>query len=245
MTDAMEGLKPAIYDVELTFTTELLGSSPSDPAVYADYIASNAEQGTDTSDEVETLPVMVHKVPDETFFGTAGMSDDEIRESLRNAPLMEVRATVAAPTVFHRMPDGDGRPCLVDYQIKGFFKETCGALRRVSISASAKITAYKKIVDGMVFIEPRFLALDLAGGTEIGVLSRPLRAQTAQGERIAIASSEMIPAGATVRFQILTLSDKVIPQALLEEWLSYGALKGLGQWRNASYGRFTYTINKR
>lgn len=215
MTDAMEGLKSAIYDVALTFTTELLGSSPSDPAVYADYIASNAEAGTDTSDEVESLPEVI-----------------------------EEKGTVS-PTVFHRMPDGDGRPCLVDYQIKGFFKETCGALRRVSISASAKITAYKKIVDGMVFIEPRFLALDLAEGTEIGILSRPLRAQTAQGERIAIASSEMIPAGATVRFQILTLSDKVIPQALLEEWLSYGALKGIGQWRNASYGRFTYTINKR
>lgn len=216
MTDTMEGLKPAIYDVALTFTTELLGSSPSDPAVYADYIASNAEAGTDTSDEVESLPEVI----------------------------VEEKGAVM-PTVFHRMPDGDGRPCLVDYQIKGFFKETCGALRRVSISASAKITAYKKIVDGMVFIEPRFLALDLAEGTEIGVLSRPLRAQTAQGERIAIASSEMIPAGATVRFQILTLSDKVIPQALLEEWLSYGALKGIGQWRNASYGRFTYTINKR
>jgi hypothetical protein len=26
------------------------------------------------------------------------------------------------------------------------------------------------------------------------------------------------------------------------EWLDFGELNGLGQWRNGSYGRFTYEI---
>lgn len=31
-------------------------------------------------------------------------------------------------------------------------------------------------------------------------------------------------------------------EAVVMEWLDYGQLKGLGQWRNASWGRFRYEI---
>ena len=30
--------------------------------------------------------------------------------------------------------------------------------------------------------------------------------------------------------------------ALLEEWLTYGSDRGLGQWRNGGYGAFRYEI---
>ena len=56
-------------------------------------------------------------------------------------------------TVFPRTEDG--APFLYDYQIKGFFKDTCGGLRKVSGSASSKIKAYKKEIDKLVFPEPR------------------------------------------------------------------------------------------
>ena len=45
-------------------------------------------------------------------------------------------------TVFSR--NKDGQPILWDYQIKGFFKDACGVLRKVKGTKSSKIKAYKK-----------------------------------------------------------------------------------------------------
>lgn len=141
-------------------------------------------------------------------------------------------------TGFHRDPNGS--PILYDYVLKGFFKDTCGMLARVDGTKSKGIKAYKKIIDGLIFIFPRQIPILVNG--EIGTLERPLRAQTAQGERVALAWSEMIPTGSTINFEIDALDDKVVSPELLREWLNYGRLRGLGQWRNASYGRFTWDL---
>lgn len=31
-------------------------------------------------------------------------------------------------------------------------------------------------------------------------------------------------------------------EAVVREWLDYGQLRGIGQWRNSGKGRFTYEI---
>lgn len=135
-------------------------------------------------------------------------------------------------TVFPRMEDG--RPFLYDYQIKGFFKDTCGGLRKVKGTESEKIKAYKKEIDKLIFPQPRQIPIEFDG--EICKLERPLRASTAQGERISLACSEMIPAGATCKFSVVLLSDS--HEKLVREWLDYGAFSGIGQWRNSGMGRF-------
>ena len=108
--------------------------------------------------------------------------------------------------------------------------------KKTALNESGKLTAYKKIIDGLIFVQPRKIPFENYG--EIGLLQRPLRAQTAQGERISLACSEEIPAGATVTFDILMLSDE--HEAAVREWLDYGELRGIGQWRNASHGQFTW-----
>ena len=60
-----------------------------------------------------------------------------------------------------------------------------------------------------------------------------------QGERICLANPEMIPAGAYF-FVTIKFPDKLEPVVI--EWLNYGELKGLGQWRNAGWGRFTWQV---
>lgn len=139
-------------------------------------------------------------------------------------------------TGFHRV---DGVPILYDYVIKGFLKDACSMLRRVPDTLSHGIRAYRKIIDGLVFVTPRRIPINL-NGSEITFLERPLRAQTAQGERIALARSEMVAPGATITFTLSVLG--VVKETQLREWFDYGALRGLGQWRNASYGRFTYEM---
>lgn len=137
-------------------------------------------------------------------------------------------------TIFSR--DKDGSPILWDYQIKGFFKDTCSALRKVTGTRSSKVKAFKKEIDGLIFPEPRMIKINFDG--DVGNCQRPLRASTAQGERIALANSETIPAGATIEFTIVCLADSHLE--VVKEWLDYGKYKGIGQWRNSGKGRFTW-----
>lgn len=137
-------------------------------------------------------------------------------------------------TIFPR--NTDGQPIMWDYQIKGFFKDTCGALRKVTGTESSKIKAFKKEIDGLIFPEPRQIVIKFDG--KMGTCQRPLRASTAQGERIALANSETIPAGATIEFTVKCLLDSHIKA--VKEWLDYGVFKGMGQWRNSGKGRFTW-----
>ena len=138
-------------------------------------------------------------------------------------------------TVF---PRHEGKPILYDYQIKGFFKDSCGALRKVKGTQSSKIKAYKKEIDGLIFASPRHIEIRFDG--EMGNCQRPLRASTPLGERIALANSEEIPAGAVLEFDVTCLVDEHVE--LVKEWLDYGQLRGLGQWRNSGKGRFVCEV---
>lgn len=140
-------------------------------------------------------------------------------------------------TVFPRNENGE--PILYDYQIKGFFKDSCGMLGRIGgKTETGKLTAYKKVIDGLIFVQPRMIPIHVNG--EITECQRPLRAQTAQGERVSLANSEQIPAGSTCEFEIVLLDDS--HEKVVYEWLDYGALRGIGQWRNSSKGRFEYEV---
>ena len=101
-----------------------------------------------------------------------------------------------------------------------------------------KVADVEKQIDGLVFVTPRMIEIKFDG--EIGNCQRPLRGQTAQGERIALANSETIPAGATAEFTVHCMCDDDVE--LVKEWLEYGRWHGLGQWRNSGKGAFTYEI---
>lgn len=144
--------------------------------------------------------------------------------------------TEKAMTVFPHMEDGT--PFTWDYQWKGCFKDSCGMLRRATDFKSAKITAYKKIIDGLVFVAPRKIPLILPKNGKVGECHRPLRASTSQGDRIALAHSETVPAGTQQIFTITVLKDDLLP--VVREWLDYGFLHGTGQWRNSGKGRYVW-----
>ena len=137
-------------------------------------------------------------------------------------------------TVFPR--DAEGKPFIWDYQVRGMFKDAIGMLRRISGSESAKLKNYKKVIDGLVFVKERKVPISLSG--EIGDCQRPLRAETAQGPRIALANSETVPEGSSIEFTILLL-DKGL-EKVIRECLDYGALRGMCQWRNSGKGRFVW-----
>lgn len=141
-----------------------------------------------------------------------------------------------ATTIFPRLDDGS--PFLWDYQVKGYLKDACSMLRRVPGTKSNKLAAHKKVIDGLIFPEPRKIKLVLPDGygNELETCERPLRASTAQGDRVALACSEMCPAGTTIEFRVKLFKDSLAPT--VKEWFDYGAFRGIGQWRNSGMGRF-------
>lgn len=155
------------------------------------------------------------------------------RDELENAERIEEIGS----SVFHR--DEQGRVGIYDYQVKGFFKDAAAALNRADKDMRGgleKLSAYKTKIDQTIFIKQRFIPIVFPAGGSMGVCERPLRAETAQGPRVALARSETVPAGSQLHFDVVCMSKELVPY--IQAWFAYGALRGLGQWRNSGKGRF-------
>ncbi len=144
-------------------------------------------------------------------------------------------------TVFHKDPAG--RPLLYDYQVKGMLKNAAQVL-----NGKCGVKNLKSKVNNLVFISPRKLTILPPEGCPdirdlVEHLERPLRAETAQGPRVALARSEMLPEGCKVKCGITILPGE-ISEEVLTDLLDYGFYSGLGQWRNGGFGRFRYELKK-
>lgn len=267
------------YSVHVVFTQPILGTMNSDPEIYTRYIGNKAPDAKSLAEEVAAL----------------------------GAEAVEDRGTTVFPKT------RDGVPFLWDYQIKGFFKDASSYLAQVDGSRSSAIPFCHSKIDGMVFVGPRNVILNMpeasyevvtddpsarlavtrekvddstlrvtvkadrptkallvadgwptaneADLTEEGGLmhawlvprrlirikQRPLKAMTMQGPRVALAASEMLPAGTWCDFTVTMLADTWRHKSkrlttkcedALVEWLAYGRLRGMCQWRNAGWGAF-------
>lgn len=144
-------------------------------------------------------------------------------------------------TVFLRMEDGT--PCLKDYQIRGFIKETLGILYGIPDTKTSKDKSNwhrKKKVDNYIFVKPKLIPLWMPMNLDLSKTDcqRPLRASTPQGERTALAHSEEAPEGTYLECTIICQIDK--DMEYVRECLDYGKWKGLCQWRNAGHGTFEW-----
>lgn len=160
----------------------------------------------------------------------SGVADDEI-DAIDGMDVLE-----KSSTCFPK--DAGDNPFMWDYQVKGFFKDACGMLKRAPGTKSSGVKVYKKIIDGLIFPFPRKIPFRLSG--PLTWTERPLRAQTPKGERIALVRSETVPAGSILRFDIKYMQPKM--REVILEWLEYGEFRGFGQWRNSGMGRFSFVL---
>lgn len=216
----------SIY-ARLTFIDDLLGTASADPEIHETFVASKAPDAQSIAEEVESIGV-----------------DGVVREK---------------STIFSR--DKEGHVHIWGYQVKGQFKATCGLLRSVekpgkdsdSLSdnesgekkkkkspayQSGKLTNYLKKIDGLIHVYPRKIMLNLPEGCSVGSCQRPLRAKTAQGDRVALANSESVPEGTWCDIEIKMIDESHEP--MVREWLDFGEFYGLGQWRNSGKGQFIW-----
>lgn len=202
----------------ITTTEPLLGSANANPKIYEDFIAS------------KMLPEDKSK---------------KLEEELRSLPLEE--QVEKATTVF---PRDDKGLHLWDYHLRGKIKDAIGIAVELGLEAANGVTkwTYKRAVDQLVFVSPRRVYA-MRGGAHItkpdGIETRPLRATTLQGDRVALASSERLDPGVEFAFEITWLTAKgksklIVNEELIVWALDYGKLNGLGQWRGGGFGRFTW-----
>lgn len=173
-----------------------------------------------------------------TTFLASMIDPEKAEEEARKLPIDQQKRNL---TVFLR--DG-GCVCICDYVIKGFLKEAIKVLK-----AQVKVANGASKIDNQVLITPAYLVftreneeLDVADGD----LERPLRAMTMQGPRVSVTASEYIdtPWALTFTLSLLegekTARSEALTFDVIETLLDYGSFKGLGQWRNAQNGRFTW-----
>jgi len=196
----------------IKFTEPLLGTLSGNKEIAEEYINSKHPEGH-SKEESEMHP------------------DEELEKS---------------STIFAR--DGD-KLMLWDYQFKGFFKEACeqminsGTMTKEELKGtnnSLRLTQYlyKKTIDKQIFVMPRKICLELPEGMKPEFTERPLRGQTMRGERICLARSESVPAGTSLEIEVVCLNTKLEPY--IKQWLTFGALFGMGQWRTSGMGRFKW-----
>jgi hypothetical protein len=217
------------YEITLNFTTEQLGTAPSDPDIYKTFIATkklkDAKKAATDKNQTEIL---------------AKLETDE--KALSEEEVALLPNDDKGITVFRRNDTG---LILLDHMIRGFLKEAASAISGVW-GATSKI-------DKWCFVKERIIPITRDGvqvKEQDGTLQRPLRAQTAMGPRVTLAASELVNAGAEVKFHLVVLplgeNDKKMPidEKLVRSWFEYGQFQGISQWRNGSYGRFTADIRK-
>ena len=232
------------FNVEEVFTTRLLGSSPADPEVYTNFIASKRAE---LEERRKKFAERHGTPPPAPLPGT-------VEEELETLPDEESKMTV-----FHNdlgKTTEEGTPgkgvFLYDYQVQGFYKEAAEVL--VSLHG---ILQPRSKLDNFLMVTPRRVYITDDQGVVLtrpdGTLERPLKAMTMQGPRVSLACSTLINPGRRIKYTceflpfIKSGRGKEGKEVNLEEFvsllLSYGPRKGRGQWRNGGNGRFRATFS--
>ena len=220
------------YTLEINYIRDVLGSQPADEDLRKKYITEKMTTGkTGMSAEVA-----MEKIEGEV-------------ENLKKDP--DVQAKIAeieekGLTVFHR--NDDGVPSICDVQVRGFMKaafafvainEKIGPKKKKDSSCYGEDWYRKWLCDRISFTTHY---VPFPEGTEIDVLTRPLRGKTMQGPRVSIAASERVKAGVSVTFEFMATAD--LTEDMLRKTLDRGIFHGISQWSNAQWGCFTYTLTK-
>src|SRR6266487_4961711 len=216
--------------IRVTFTEPVLGSASGNPQIHEEFIAAKAakDAGPRKDDAVTHAAEEVKAV--------TPLTEEQIEEQIE-----------AKSTIF---PVDKKGLFIWDYAVRGMIKE---ALRTLIDLGESKISKwqYRRVIDSTLFAYPRKLYLHMPDSNSIwqaptDTLQRSLRVNTLQGERIALANSQRLPAGTwfEAELELLLPAEKSNPQLLtmklVKECLDYGKYKGKLQWRSGGFGKFSY-----
>ncbi len=197
------------YKVKLELVEPMLGTCPAVRSIWSNHIATKQAKALKKKGKTEEE------------------IQQELEEILEGVP-GEEEMLEAGLTTFMRDETGY---YVTDYFVEGFLKHTANVLKEWGTlkQLRSKVRADLQVMPRKIYVAKPDAQLE--------IVERPLRAQTAQGERISIARSHAIPAGTILDFVVRSWKG-VITKKCLADLLEYGQKEGLGQWRGGGYGRF-------
>lgn len=239
------------YAIEIELTEDMLGTQPKQKAVYSNYIAGKAREAI-AKDAKKGYPLASGATAVMDPIADAppnGQPENRVDTLLQQEEESIQELEDKGHTGFFE--DERGK-FLLDYQVRGFLSEAARRLKEDSEGEDGEsVKQLQDKIKGYVFIFPRCIRLpencrieDFTGKpllvvTDKGIVcERPLRAQTAQGPRIAVVRSDVILAGSKINFELHVMKQSRLTPRILQMILSYGMYQGLGQWRSGSWGRF-------
>lgn len=229
----------SIY-ARLTFTNELLGTASGDPEIHREFIASKAPDAKSLEEEVASVGVDEVVDKKSTIFsrqpdGSLNIWDYQLKGQFK-AACGALRSIEKAGSSEDEPEEETEAAEGTETKKKPGRKKAAG--KKQPAYACGKLTNYLKKIDTLVHVYPRAIKLHMPEGAEVGNCQRPLRAKTAQGDRVALANSESVPEGTYCDVEIVLFDDS--HEAAIRECLDFGYFYGLGQWRNSGKGRFKW-----
>lgn len=238
--------------VTIRFTTPILGTTPEDHNTWESFIRplSSAiyrasEEARVRQDYMAPAAMRRRARADAEAQRAAKRAADRAGRDADPVDVTDPDEAEGPVTVFFHDQKG---PFLWDYQIMGHLKEL-GDIHRDRVG----IAALKRKIESFVVVLPRRIYFE---DWQVGLITRPLRAETMRGPRVTIASSHAMFDGATLKFKLLILDNgdddetatkkvakgkKVkagITADLVHDLMRWGRYRGMGQWRTGNWGRY-------
>jgi len=259
------------YEVKLTLIRDQLATNPCDPNVMDTHIIDRQRKlileksglNKTINKYLDNLPIAkkkgeaeVNKLFDKLEELTGLKLTPEEKELAVQGKLEALRETfkeldLKGTTVFF-WDKKNNKPCIGDHMIYGFLKAATEAIcrtvknsKRGTVLESCSYT--QSLINQHVRCEEQFITFDKdvkrQKNGDSFFLQRSLRAMTAQGPRISLAKSEVVEAGASLKFTLKVMTGSQITRKVLEKMFLYGGeFCGLGQWRNSGYGMFNFEM---
>ena len=238
------------YRVKIQFLTRLLGTAPSDPNLYKDFIIGKAienllKKARTDEDKAGIEELRKARTDHELSLLPAAVNSNlliDSPESVKDALVKNGNGgeETKGKTVFRANKSG---LILPGYMVKGFYKEAAKAIADFAMPTSR--------IDKWLYIAESEIPL-MRNGEQLQrdtvyEWARPLRTEDQYGvSRTCIAVSEVIDPPCELTFTVLVLPKGFVQKSdsgkfakeSVKQWTEYGAFTGLGQWRNANNGAF-------
>ena len=219
--------------VKCTLIEEALGLNAADPDIHAKFV--ELKKAKLKKAEADEISANLDKEHDEIK-----RMADERRKLKNDIDSLRTDAAENSLSVFF-IDEETKKPYFTKHQIRGYIKDKFTILKELKRGSFATFKKMPKtVVNRQVFVGPDKILIDLPPGEEMGRCTRPIRIEKFPVEENSIKVSESVPAGSTLKFSVGILDDSL--KDCVIEALEYGALHGLGQWRNSGKGRFHFAI---
>ena len=226
------------YSITICFLNDILGSAPANKQFYEKYLLSKLLK------EIDKTKKKIAKAKTEEERRILQDLLENLEAEVAEIPEVEDNED-SRLTVFYRANYEDFLvPVIRGHQILGFFKHGMNAFKDVFgvKNPREKVSRYVRVRPFNIFIYEKELSPENLVDDVDGILERPLRALTPQGERISVVKSEFIKSNQDkiIQFEVILFKNKDITFDMLETLMrEYGKFNGISQWRNTGfYGSF-------